>query len=121
MKFNGEKAAFGRHETFALRFGWLTKGAQALMSGDPVFEAEDATVRLGVGKNMVSSIRYWLQAARIIERGQSKDYHHAVGWLERARAAYRAAGQEGEWQAYIAEVRTRHGRKYKLMRMIEGM
>ena len=61
------------------------------------------------------------QAARIIERGQSKYYHHAVGWLERARAAYRAAGQEGEWQAYIAEVRTRHGRKYKLMRMIEGM
>jgi hypothetical protein len=25
-------------------------------------------VRLGVGKNMVSSIRYWLQAARLIER-----------------------------------------------------
>jgi len=66
MKFTGEKAAFGRHETFALRFGWLTKGAQALMSGEPVFEAEDATVKFGVGKNMVSSIRYWLQAARII-------------------------------------------------------
>jgi hypothetical protein len=71
MRFNAEKTAFGRHETFALRFGWLTKGAQALMSGDPVFEAEDATVLLGVGKNMVSSIRYWLQAARIIERNDS--------------------------------------------------
>jgi hypothetical protein len=71
MRFNAEKTAFGRHETFALRFGWLTKGAQALMSGDPVFEADDATVLLGVGKNMVSSIRYWLQAARIIERNES--------------------------------------------------
>lgn len=71
MRFSPERSAFGRHETFALRFGWLTKGAQALMSGDPVFEAEDATVRLGVGKNMVSSIRYWLQAARIIERCES--------------------------------------------------
>jgi len=68
MRFTGEKTAFGRHETFALRFGWPTKGAQAVMSGDPVFEAEDATVRLGVGKNMVASIRYWLQAARIITR-----------------------------------------------------
>lgn len=66
MRFTGEKAAFGRHETFALRYGWLTKGTQALMSGEPVFEAEDATVRLGVGKNMVTSIRYWLQAARLI-------------------------------------------------------
>lgn len=66
MRFISEKAVFGRHETFALRYGWLTKGAQALMSGEPVFEAENATVLLGVGKNMVSSIRYWLQAARII-------------------------------------------------------
>jgi hypothetical protein len=38
------------------------------MGGEPVFEAEDATVQLGVGKNMVSAIRYWLQAARIIVR-----------------------------------------------------
>ena len=68
MKFTGEKAAFGRHETFALRFGWRTKGAQALMSGAPVFEAEDATVQLGVGKNMVTSIRYWLQAAQLIHK-----------------------------------------------------
>jgi hypothetical protein len=70
MRFDFERTAFGRHETFALRFGWLTKGAQALIGGEPVFEAEDATVRLGVGKNMVSSIRYWLQAARLIERSE---------------------------------------------------
>lgn len=81
MRFTGEKAAFGRHETFALRFGWLTKGAQALMSGEPVFEAENATVKLGVGKNMVSSIRYWLQAARIIVR-------HKDGWELTEAGAY---------------------------------
>jgi len=67
MKFTGSKGAFGRHETFALRYGWLTKGVQELNKGVPVFEAEDATVRLGVGKNMVASIRYWLQATQIIE------------------------------------------------------
>ena len=72
MKFTGSKGAFGRHETFALRYGWLTKGMQELNKEElgkqaPVFEAEDATVRLGVGKNMVSSIRYWLQATRIVE------------------------------------------------------
>ena len=27
--FTPQKAAFGRHETFALRYGWLTKGFQA--------------------------------------------------------------------------------------------
>ena len=60
------------------------------------------------------------QAERIIEAGQSKYYHHAIGWLTRARMAYQAAGREVDWQAYLGEVRARHGRKHKLMRMLEG-
>jgi uncharacterized Zn finger protein len=60
------------------------------------------------------------QAERIIEPGTSKYYHHAVDWLVKARAAYRAAGRQAEWRAYLAEIRTRHGRKYKLMGMLEG-
>lgn len=59
--------AFARHETFHLRFGWLRKAyAQSLEKPD-VFSCEDATVRLGVGKNMVNSIRYWAQAYKILE------------------------------------------------------
>ena len=60
--------AFGRHETFSLRYGWLSKGFQALISmkNYSIFESEDATVILGVGKNMVSSIKYWLRACRMI-------------------------------------------------------
>jgi uncharacterized Zn finger protein len=61
------------------------------------------------------------QAGRIIEAGKAKYYHHAVNWLDRARAGYRAAGREAEWQAYLREIRTRHGRKYKLMGMLEGL
>ncbi|MBN1814274.1 MAG: SWIM zinc finger domain-containing protein [Anaerolineae bacterium] len=60
------------------------------------------------------------QAERIIEAGQSKYYHHAVSWLTRARIAYRAAGREADWQAYLDKIRARHGRKHKLMRMLEG-
>jgi len=51
---------------------------------------------------------------------KAKYYHHAVDWLARARAAYQAAGREAEWQAYLGEIRTRHGRKYKLMGMLKG-
>jgi uncharacterized Zn finger protein len=61
------------------------------------------------------------QAERIIEAGKAKYYHHAVDWLDRARAAYRAAGREDEWQAVLRQIRARHGRKYKLMRMLEGL
>ena len=66
--FNPAKVAFGRHETFGLRYGWLPKGFQAFLENPDIFKDDEATVRLGVGKNMVSSIRYWLQASRIIKR-----------------------------------------------------
>lgn len=67
MIFNPDKMAFGRHETFALRYGWLSKGFQAMVEKKSIFESDDATVRLGVGKNMVAAIKYWLRACRMID------------------------------------------------------
>ncbi len=69
MRFDPDRMAFGRHETFAVRYGWLPKGFQAVTArgGKKAFESDDATVRLGVGKNMVTAIRYWLRACRMIE------------------------------------------------------
>lgn len=57
-----ERSAFGRHETFPLRFGWLTKGFE----NRSVFDADDAIVKLGVGRNMVDAIRYWMIASQIV-------------------------------------------------------
>ena len=66
MQFEEKNSTFGRHETFALRYSWLTKGYQALENNPDVFSDVDAaTVKLGVGKNMVLSIKYWLQACQI--------------------------------------------------------
>jgi len=68
MRFTGDNVSFGRHETFPLRYSWLTKGFQALINNPKIFESQDATVTLGVGKNMVHAIRYWLQAAQVVTR-----------------------------------------------------
>ena len=68
MKLNPAKVSFGRHESFPLRFGWITKGLEALQGNPDVFASEDATVTLGVGKNMVSAMRYWLLATGMVER-----------------------------------------------------
>jgi len=62
MKFDGSKVAFGRHETFALRYSWIPKGFHHINE----FDDDDAVVKLGVGKNMVNSIRYWLRACQLI-------------------------------------------------------
>jgi len=57
---------FARHETFHPRFGWLKKGYDAATKNSNVFLEEDAAVTLGVGKNMVRSIRYWCSAFGVL-------------------------------------------------------
>ncbi|WP_024333179.1 DUF4007 family protein [Desulfotignum balticum] len=66
MYFNPKKVAFSRHESFVLRFGWLMKGFRAFEDDPNIFTNKDAVVTLGVGKNMVNSIRHWLRASKLI-------------------------------------------------------
>lgn len=57
----------GRHETFTPRYGWLKKGYTAAINDPAIFKAPDSIERLGVGKNMVSSMRFWCQAFKLLE------------------------------------------------------
>jgi len=61
------------------------------------------------------------QAARIMDAGKADRYHYAAQWVERARNAYRAAGQEEQWQAYKAGLLATHQRKYKLVPMLRPL
>ena len=60
-------ANFSGHETFPFRYTWLRKAWEGVKEDPSIFSREDALVRLGVGKNMVKSIRFWATACRIIE------------------------------------------------------
>jgi len=66
IPFQTEHTSFGRHETFPLRFGWLTKGVGAWFENPNIFEQDDAIVKLGVGKNMVGAIQYWMKASQLV-------------------------------------------------------
>jgi uncharacterized Zn finger protein len=59
------------------------------------------------------------QAEQIMDQGRAAYYHYAVDWLRSAREAYMQLDDETGWWDYIAAVRSKHGRKYKLMRLIE--
>ncbi len=69
MKHIKKKYRFSGHQTFVLRFGWLEKGF-AFISAGKQFSDPNAIVDLGVGKNMVDSIRYWCELAGIVENGK---------------------------------------------------
>lgn len=50
------------HESFPCRYSWLPKAVRGLADNAMLFSDEDAAmVTLGVGKNMVRSIRFWSQ------------------------------------------------------------
>jgi hypothetical protein len=72
-KISVDNPNFSGHETFCFRYGWLKKGFDAVLQDPLVFSCEDAIVKLGVGKNMVRSIRHWCLATGIIEEPSGSD------------------------------------------------
>ena len=59
-----------RHETFSIREGWIEKGLIKCKSNPQCFQKDKGTKELGLGSNMVKSLRYWLQACNLLKFGQ---------------------------------------------------
>lgn len=61
---------FSGHETFNCKHFWLKKGYDFVQSNRE-FKDADAVVALGVGKNMVSSINFWMKAFALLDEDNS--------------------------------------------------
>lgn len=65
--------SFAKHQTFHIREGWLFKGMAAIRQAEDagelptIFLDKDAPERLGIGRNMVHALRYWMQATGLAE------------------------------------------------------
>ena len=65
---------FSGHGTFPCRYTWLPKAVIALKEKPHLFnDVDDAMVDLGVGKQMVRAIRFWVEAAKIAEKAEKKE------------------------------------------------
>ena len=64
---------FRAHETFFIRKGWLSKGMKAVANDSEVFISKEINPMdvLGIGSNMVKSLRYWMQAVGITTEPKS--------------------------------------------------
>lgn len=62
---------FSGHETFALRYGWLNKAYTTLNLNEKNIEKQ--VVELGVGKNMVNSIKYWSDISGLVPLQNKED------------------------------------------------
>jgi len=73
---------FSGHETFPMRYGWLKKVYDACQpirkrkKGSIIkdlFNSDEAIVTLGVGKNMVSSMRHWSVYSSLLDTDNEKN------------------------------------------------
>ena len=67
--------SFSGHESFQCKSLWLKKGYDFLNEGNS-FTEPDAVAKLGVGKNMVSSIRFWLKSFGLSSNDRLTDIAH---------------------------------------------
>jgi hypothetical protein len=61
------KLQFSGHDSFICKHFWLKKGYDFLQSGGSFTNEERSVIELGVGKNMVTAINYWLKSFNIID------------------------------------------------------
>ena len=64
---------FSGHESFPCKSLWLKKGYDFVDAGND-FNRPEAVVELGVGKNMVAAIRFWLKAFGITKNDTLTDF-----------------------------------------------
>jgi hypothetical protein len=90
---------FSGHETFAFRYAWLPKAFRALKRSPAAFADDDgAMVELGLGKNMVRSLRFWVEVTGVARSGHGRGFE----LTDFAEAIF---GKNG-FDPYLEDVRT---------------
>ncbi len=73
---------FSGHQTFPLRIAWLPKAVAEISKGnDPLSNVDDGIISLGLGKNMVESLRCWIKAFQIATKGEGRWALTSIGEL----------------------------------------
>ena len=67
-----KRYSFSGHESFPCKSLWLKKGYDFVVAGND-FNSPEAVIGLGVGKNMVASIRFWLRVFGITQDDKPTD------------------------------------------------
>ena len=97
-----ERVSFSGHETFPFRYTWLKKAVDAVDADEYAFHhADEAMVDLGVGKNMVASMRHWGIATGMLSNatGRRGSRTRPLRSTELGRRLFR----DGGWDPFLED------------------
>ncbi|MGK7376922.1 DUF4007 family protein [Planococcus sp. 1R117A] len=68
---------YSQHQSFYLRDRWLSKAIKNIEVNNSFFFEKDAFEKMGLGKNMVQSLKHWIIATKLFEevRDNNQKYH----------------------------------------------
>lgn len=70
-----EDFRYSGHETFPCRYTWLPKSVNLIKEDKHILSNdEESIVRLGLGRNMVKAIRFWIQAMGVAKTDKRNGY-----------------------------------------------
>jgi hypothetical protein len=81
---------FSGHDTFHCRQFWLKKGYDFINKGMS-FNDNNAVLELGIGKNMVSAVRFWMKAFGLVDKNETPN--------EIAKAIF----EDNGWDPYLED------------------
>ncbi|MEB2492933.1 DUF4007 family protein [Peribacillus frigoritolerans] len=71
---------YGQHQTFHLRDKWLSKALKNIEENERFFY-DDEFEKVGLGKNMFPSLRFWAEATKIVVKREGKLHTHKLSEL----------------------------------------
>ncbi|HBC3543671.1 TPA: DUF4007 family protein [Vibrio parahaemolyticus] len=76
MNIESTTLKFSGHQTFPIRYGWIYKIIQEVVKGESLSSKsniEQQMQSMGMGKNMVLSVRHWIRALNLVVCIDSKE------------------------------------------------
>ncbi len=107
MSIESSSLKFSGHQTFPLRYGWIYKIIQEIVNGTSISSAntvENQMISMGVGKNMVLSIRHWIKTIGLVN--DSCDNSRDVELTTVAKALFVDDGERKAFDTFMDKVGT---------------
>jgi hypothetical protein len=75
------KTSFSGHEKFECKIDWITKGLNAFSKNNQIFNltnVEEGIETLGLGINMIKSLKHWMQVLGLMEQLELTELGYAI-------------------------------------------
>lgn len=102
MSIESSTLKFSGHQTFPIRYGWINKIIQEVREGHSISSKdniEQQMISMGMGKNMVLSVRHWIRMLGLVTCVDKKEQSYTLTPL--ARKLFVGEGKNAPYDEYL--------------------